>query len=45
MTNDEHYYPLIKDVRIEFFFPSEVIDAPLITSFGEKGEASWKFEH
>jgi hypothetical protein len=39
MTNDEYFYPIISDVQIDFYFPPEVIEAPLITQFGEKGEA------
>lgn len=33
MTNDEYYYPQIKDVRVEFYFPAEVVEASLVSSF------------
>jgi hypothetical protein len=33
MTTDEFYFPLITKVSISFFFPFEVIDACLVSTF------------
>jgi len=33
MTTDERYYPLISNVKVRFYFPFEVMDASLVSSF------------
>lgn len=33
LTSDEFYFPLIQDVRISFYFPTDVLDACLVSNF------------